>query len=132
MRKSLGLGVVALAALAGCTEEPEIDGRRVFAENCVACHGETGRGDGPAGEGLMPPPPDLTGLTRRNGGTFPLVRVMSTIDGYRRGERFSATMPEFGAGDLGPTINVELTPGVGTPVPAALWALAGYLESIQQ
>lgn len=35
-------------------------GRVLFAENCAACHGEAGRGDGPAAAGLLPPPRDLT------------------------------------------------------------------------
>ena len=35
------------------------NGARVYAENCEACHGETGRGDGPAGLRLVPRPADL-------------------------------------------------------------------------
>ena len=36
---------------------PEIDrGKALFAAQCAACHGATGRGDGPAGKGLEPPP----------------------------------------------------------------------------
>lgn len=34
-------------------------GRAVYAQRCAACHGERGRGDGPAGVGLQPPPADL-------------------------------------------------------------------------
>lgn len=35
-------------------------GARIYAGNCASCHGDTGRGDGPAGAGLQPPPADLT------------------------------------------------------------------------
>jgi putative copper export protein/mono/diheme cytochrome c family protein len=35
-------------------------GRVLFAAHCASCHGERGRGDGPAAEGLRPPPADLT------------------------------------------------------------------------
>ena len=35
------------------------EGRAVFAEHCVACHGERGAGDGPAAASLNPRPPDL-------------------------------------------------------------------------
>jgi putative copper export protein/mono/diheme cytochrome c family protein len=35
-------------------------GRTLFAAHCAACHGEEGRGDGPAAKGLDPPPSDLT------------------------------------------------------------------------
>ena len=35
-------------------------GAKLFKTYCAACHGEQGRGDGPAGAGLTPRPPDLT------------------------------------------------------------------------
>jgi putative copper export protein/mono/diheme cytochrome c family protein len=35
-------------------------GARLFATNCVACHGVEGRGDGPAAKSLAIPPADLT------------------------------------------------------------------------
>ena len=35
-------------------------GQAIYAENCVACHGDEGRGDGPASAGLSPPPADFT------------------------------------------------------------------------
>jgi copper transport protein len=34
-------------------------GQQVYAQNCFACHGATGRGDGPAGRLLQPRPADL-------------------------------------------------------------------------
>ncbi len=119
--------IVAVAALAGCVEDKVVDGRLAFAENCAGCHGDTGMGDGEFGKQLIKPPADLTTLTRRYGGTFPRDYVMSTIDGYQRGSHFSAAMPEFGAGDMGPTVMVG-----STPIPAKLLALANYLETIQR
>lgn len=41
------------------TESRVASGRAVFRENCVACHGERGRGNGPAAVGLVPLPADL-------------------------------------------------------------------------
>lgn len=35
-------------------------GKALFEEHCVACHGPTGHGDGPAAEGISPPPRDFT------------------------------------------------------------------------
>ena len=35
-------------------------GAQVYAANCATCHGEQGRGDGPAGAGLQPPPANFT------------------------------------------------------------------------
>lgn len=36
-------------------------GKSLFNTNCAMCHGNTGRGDGPAGAALKPKPENLTG-----------------------------------------------------------------------
>lgn len=125
--------IVALgAALAGCAPERQVSGRALYADYCASCHGVSGKGDGPAAEGLGKAPADLTGIAARNGGTFPTVEVMSTIDGYtRRGDRTSV-MPELGiALQEGPLVMVETGEGVMTPTPANLVALANYLKGLQ-
>lgn len=40
-------------------------GERLFTAHCATCHGQEGAGDGPAGEGLSPPPANLRWLMRR-------------------------------------------------------------------
>jgi len=35
-------------------------GKTIYTENCASCHGDSGKGDGPAGEALDPKPADLT------------------------------------------------------------------------
>ncbi|WP_412507060.1 c-type cytochrome [Roseovarius sp. SYSU LYC5161] len=133
MRKALYF--MPLALLGACvTAQPDTGveaGRTAYQDNCAACHGADGRGGGTLGAQLETPPPDLTTLSARNGGTFPRDAVMSVIDGYDRSHAFSAAMPEFGALDLGPAVIVE-DDGIGTPVPATLLALANYLETIQE
>jgi len=38
-------------------QTPDLDrGRELYEQRCVACHGEGGRGDGPAAQGIDPPP----------------------------------------------------------------------------
>jgi mono/diheme cytochrome c family protein len=56
-----------------------VDGATIFRNNCAACHGLEGRGDGPVSKVLKRNVPDLTGLSVRNGGTFPAVHVRTTI-----------------------------------------------------
>ncbi|MBI1416371.1 MAG: c-type cytochrome [Limimaricola sp.] len=129
-------GMVAVLALAGCVPQQGQDsvasGRAMFMENCAACHGDDAKGDGPLAASLAKAPANLTTLAARHGGTFPRDYVMSTIDGYRRGQHFSAAMPQFGEGDLGPIVMVGNANGTTTPTPAKLLALADYLQSIQQ
>lgn len=38
----------------------EADGSQLYAESCAACHGEKGKGDGPASGGLNPRPEDFS------------------------------------------------------------------------
>lgn len=56
-------------------------GRVTYQVYCRSCHGDHGRGDGKAASVVKPPPSDLTGLARANGGEFPRERVFQIIDG---------------------------------------------------
>ena len=57
-------------------------GHALYVQYCVSCHGEEGRGDGPAASALRVRPPDLTTLTRRNKG-FSQEKVMDQINGEK-------------------------------------------------
>jgi mono/diheme cytochrome c family protein len=84
-RKFIEICVVVAAAgvFAGSAVAAErLDiGRREYEANCVACHGVKGKGDGPFNEFLRVKTPDLTTLSRNNGGLFPVNRVLEIIDG---------------------------------------------------
>jgi hypothetical protein len=56
-------------------------GERDFINYCAACHGVGAKGDGTIGEFLTLAVPDLTELSKRNGGQFPEARVTEVIDG---------------------------------------------------
>jgi len=83
----LTFGILGAALLClstnGAAQAPKPDpGKREYMSNCSVCHGETGKGDGPARDFLTyKDPPDLTTLAKRNGGVFPINRVYATIDG---------------------------------------------------
>ena len=125
--KFLPVVVAVSGLLAGCAMlMPQLpDGKALFAENCEACHGPSGRGDGPAADGLNPRPADLTRISPRNDGVFPRDRIMSRIDGYTVAG--GTAMPEFGSYMEG---NIVLDDR--TPTPDWLIALADYLEEIQE
>jgi mono/diheme cytochrome c family protein len=128
--------ILMALVLAGCVEQggvgPDVgpDPARDFAENCAACHGADGRGDGAAGAGLLPKPADLTGLAARNGGVFPTTRVMAYI---WRGEGAAAhrAMPAFAGLMEGALVPYDGGDGIETPTPERLVALAEYLKTIQ-
>jgi len=42
------------------TPDSLADGKALYQDHCVICHGASGKGDGPAGLALNPPPADLT------------------------------------------------------------------------
>ena len=131
MQKTWILGLVVLA-VAGCVREAPISGKRLYDENCAACHGPKGQGDGTFADSLIMPPSDLSALSANNGGEFPRDYVISTMDGYARGEHFSGAMPEFGVKLAGENVLLESGDGVVTPTPKPLVALADYLESLQK
>ncbi len=58
-------------------------GLEMYSTYCVKCHGEDGRGHGPAAAALTQAPRDLTKLASRNGGEFPAMRVYQDIAGDR-------------------------------------------------
>jgi hypothetical protein len=125
---ALILGIIA------CAPAPEVVGQKIYNDNCTSCHGKTARGNGPLASQLERPVPDLTTILERNGGTFPMADVMSTIDGYlRRVRGGDLLMPEFGT-DLqaGPLVNFDSGDGILTPTPSRLIAIAEYLRSIQR
>jgi mono/diheme cytochrome c family protein len=60
---------------------PVTVGQEMFRAYCTSCHGLDGKGNGPAASALKNKPPDLTQLSKTNGGKFPSARVESVIQG---------------------------------------------------
>ena len=104
MRKrtvAIGLGAALLASIGASAFEAvtlaDYSGEEIFLNYCAACHGESGRGDGPVARSLVTAVPNLTTITRRYG-EFPSMLIAETIDGRRA--RIDAhgtrTMPIWG------------------------------------
>lgn len=83
VKLAVGLALlVALGSASGLAADRKADvGQREYLSNCVACHGVTGKGDGPVTPVLKVQVPDLTLMSRNNGGVFPFARVYESIDG---------------------------------------------------
>jgi mono/diheme cytochrome c family protein len=105
-------------------------GQQYFQQYCSACHGLSGRGNGPVAPALKTPPADLTRIAQRRGGQFPEADIAAIIDGRTSieahgsrempvwGQRFS---DQFGGGAVG-----------DEAVRGHLLVLIDYLKSIQQ
>jgi len=86
-------------------------GAEVFLRRCASCHGEGGRGDGPAAGALRTAPADLTRIAARRGGTFPKGEIARFVDGRFAveahggrempvwGERLGEQIPEAGVSE---------------------------------
>lgn len=104
-----------------------LDGSVLYKTYCASCHGSDARGDGPMAKSLKVPPPDLTRMCVRNGGTFPLMRIARIISGEEQLASGHGTreMPVWG-----PFFSrVDNDEDLG---PMRIDALARYLQQMQK
>lgn len=78
---SFGIGLLCGATHAWGGEAEK--GTDLYSRYCASCHGVEGKGNGPVSKHLKIKPADLTLLSKKNNGVFPLEEVMTTIDGTR-------------------------------------------------
>ncbi|HLF58917.1 MAG TPA: c-type cytochrome [Alphaproteobacteria bacterium] len=86
IRIVFGLGfstVISLAAIPAHATQDEViaAGKEEYQENCTACHGDAGKGDGRLAEILIIKPTDLTQISKRNNGTFPFWQIYGVVEG---------------------------------------------------
>ena len=131
-------GAVVLGQEVGTTNQPAqktvekapmshsnpASGKQMFKDYCAACHGATGKGDGPAAELLKTAPPDLTAMAKSNNGKFPADHFAAVLhfgtEGHAHG---TIDMPVWGP--LFSKENKDLTQ-------LRISNLETYVESIQQ
>jgi len=58
-----------------------IQGPNLYTAYCAVCHGANAKGDGPMAKWLKTSPTDLTRISAKNGGMFPLTKVRRIIAG---------------------------------------------------
>ena len=104
-----------------------VPGCEVFRLYCAACHGPSGRGDGPLASNMRRKPSDLTEIAKRNGDQFPSEMVFRTIDGRQpvRGHG-GPDMPVWG--DAFGKSGDNATP---TSVRETIESLVSYIRSFQ-
>jgi mono/diheme cytochrome c family protein len=129
---ALGAGIWLALGAAGAAAQT-IPGEQDYKNNCAVCHGPTGKGDGEAVyvlPGLKPP--NLTQLSKNNGGHFPAQQVYQAIDGrdniaaHHLGDR---RMPTWG-------VNFQMGEGQPNPTSEAntrkrIQDLVSYIQTLQ-
>ena len=96
---AVGAATMANAQQSGSQAQSVDVGKYEYDTHCAECHGVSGKGDGPyvqlLREGTVLP--NLTELSKRNGGVFPFTRVYETIAGTVRVRAHGSTdMPIWG------------------------------------
>ena len=131
-------GWTALVAIAACVmpvasaDQTPNSAAEDFATLCAPCHGTTGRGDGPRAATLPKAPADLTTLSEKNGGKFPMAHVMVRMWGYANGTMPGDMMPMFGPILDSAPVMFDAGDGIATPVPKRMVDLAKYLVTLQR
>ena len=128
---------MALALLCASFAVPamgeDIDkGRETYWRYCSSCHGADGDGMGPMRAVLTVSPKDLTVLSEENGGTFPLERVISRIDGREPLVSHGSEMPVYGDFfSSGGRTHLESDDGEVVSTSQAVADLVAYLKALQ-
>lgn len=77
------------------TATSSASGEEMFKAYCAACHGPSGKGNGPAASALKVPPSDLTQLAHQHGGKYPDTYVVAQLR-FAEGPHGSTDMPIWG------------------------------------
>lgn len=98
-------------------------GRVTYRVYCQNCHGSSAKGNGTLAQLMKVQPADLTRISLKRGGTFPVDEIMRIIDGREEVLAHGAReMPIWG----------EALTGDEDGVQKKIRNLIAYLESIQQ
>ena len=114
-------------------DDPVIKGAETFKIKCASCHGEDAKGKNAADIDLDVNPPDLSSISKRNNGQFPVSRIYAIIDGREAVQNHGTrTMPTWGSLFLSDTIWEGCSQVDETIVRGRIMELILYLDSIQQ
>jgi mono/diheme cytochrome c family protein len=75
-------------------------GAQIYKANCIACHGEGGKGDGPAAGVLKPPPRDHTDRTYMDTLTDEDLKKVIVMGGAIKGRPLMPSHPQLRGDDL--------------------------------
>jgi hypothetical protein len=106
-------------------------GKQDYSQYCAGCHGADGKGKGADLYVLPIKTPDISLLSKQNGGVFPFQRVEDSIDGRRQFPSHQRLdMPFWGVNFQ--QQGKEYTPESEAKVKARIDAIVRYVEKLQQ
>lgn len=101
-------------------------GKEMFRSYCAACHGQEGKGDGPAAAALKVAPANLTQLSKNNGGKFPDMHVAQVLRSGSAAAHGSTDMPVWGP------LFLRTSNSQDAIVQMRIANLTKYIESLQE
>jgi mono/diheme cytochrome c family protein len=130
LRPVLAAFVLCLAVFGfNATAQCQVTGKHDFDTLCAPCHGITGTGEGR--DLTEANPPDITQLSRRNGGKFPFEEVYRTVDGRdMKGSHKRFGMPFWG--DYLQKQDQKNTPVSDAAVKQRITAIVRFVETLQK
>ncbi|MFV0512687.1 MAG: c-type cytochrome [Jhaorihella sp.] len=132
MRIVSWIGTAALAVLAlPASAQDAGRGAELYRAHCATCHGIEATGQGPMAGALVIKPADLTTLAARNGGEFPVERVVMRIDGRDPLVSHGSPMPVYGHFFEGRDKGVKAPSGQPIMTSEPIVDLLTYLQSLQ-
>jgi len=133
MRPTLVLSLALWTALSGPAPAQDADdGAAIFARFCATCHGLAADGTGPMAGAMLIAPADLTGLSARNGGLFPVARVVARIDGRDPLVSHGSPMPVYGDFFAGRDAVTKSEAGQPIMTSRPILDLLAWLQTIQR
>ena len=135
--RSLFISVLALAVLGTAAyaqnkvvkvvpaRSTGFEGKEMFTQFCAPCHGQDGRGNGPAASAMKTAPTDLTQVAKRNNGKFDVLHLKNIISGQGVSAHGSETMPVWG--DVFKSISAN-----GTFADIRMNAIIKYMQDFQR
>ncbi|HET9407964.1 MAG TPA: cytochrome c [Candidatus Sulfotelmatobacter sp.] len=108
------------------TQSSPTSGKEMFHNYCAVCHGNDGKGSGPAASALKAAPPDLTELAKKSDGKYPSAHVAAVIRGQ-------ADLAAHGSKDMpvwGPLFS-SISQGHESQVQQRVANLVDYIGTLQ-
>ncbi|KIN64379.1 Cytochrome c family protein [Sulfitobacter noctilucicola] len=131
--KYFSMTLIGLWMSCGAVAAQDADaGAALYDLHCAVCHGAEARGGGPLAPALILQPPSLADITARHDGVFPMLRVVTRIDGRDPLVSHGSPMPVYGPFFEGDDTALKTETGQPIMTSRPVADLVAYLQEIQE